>query len=207
MKQQENWGIVEAREAIRQAAYVLAGSGIFHGWQDVQRALKGRYSVDRLTEIFGSPFCRLDINQRCQRARCGSHLDRERTMYPPAARQRQSQPVATWIPPVVDPELPRGGGLAPRLMSLMADGGEWTALQLARQLGTNRNEVYRALRPVLEAGAVQVTRCASTEHRGRAARVLVLADTAGKRNDCARRTWPQADPVVTAAIDAIARLR
>ncbi len=206
MRSITNWDLVEAREAVRQAAFGLARSGAFDGWQDVWRALRGRFDIDQLARIFENPLSQLDIDQRCKRARNPSLVGcRGERQYPQMARD-ESRPVATWIPAPLDCKTRRAPGLAERIVALLADGSECTAVHLAEQLDTSRGEVLRALRPLVNDGLLQVKRCLVGPHGGRGARVFACA---AARLDCDERgmraPWGQADPVVAAAMDAVAR--
>jgi len=201
--------IVEARESIRQAAYELARSGLFGGWQEVWRALRSRFSVDQLTVIFESTLCRLDIDQRCYRARnpeaaagkaIGELPGVMQSMYPQRASARL---------PAVASNTRRSDRLARRIQALLADGSEFTAVELAQRLGMSRNEILIAARAMLADGTLQVARYVAHEHGGRGARVFASTRTTASRREAATpyAPWPAADPVVTGAFDAIARHR
>ncbi len=201
--------IVEARESIRQAAYELARSGLFDGWQDVWRALRARFSVERLTEIFESTLCRLDIDQRCYRARNPEAAAAKSAGELPVVTQRTYPPRASVKHLALERNTRRSDRLAKRIRALLADGREFTAVELAQRLGTTRNEVLIAAREMLADGTLQVARYVAHERGGRGARVFVITRTTAGRRDAARPyvPWPEADPVVTGAFDAIARHR
>ncbi|MPW18156.1 hypothetical protein GCT13_14815 [Paraburkholderia sp. CNPSo 3157] len=204
MKRTIDWDIVETRESIRQAAYDLARSGLCDGWQDVWRALRARFSVDQLTAIFENPLCRLDIDQRCFRARNPGEIASELTSDLPVIRQAP-QRTSMKLSALDRGSRRRSDRLAMRIQALLAGGSECTAVQLAEQLGTSRNEVLIAARAMLADGELQVVRYVAAEHGGRGARVF--ACTSASQGDSPRlyASWPEADPVVTGAIDAIAR--
>jgi hypothetical protein len=210
MKRVPDWDILQTRETIRQAAYELARSGVCDGWQDVWRALRARFTVDQLTTIFENPLCRLDVDQRCYRARNPGKHDSGLTACSPLIRRDTSEKSATLLPHAVDRQPQRTERLAGQIKALLTDGGERTAMQIAQQLGTSRNEVLVAVRAMLADGALQVTRHVCASHRGRGARVFACTGTAVREKHEERglyAPWPQADPVVTTAIDAIARHR
>jgi hypothetical protein len=171
MKRTIDWDIVETRESIRQAAYDLARSGLCDGWQDVWRALRARFSVDQLTAIFENLHCRLDIDQRCFRARNPGEAASELTGDLPVIRQTPQK--ASMKLPASDRGTRRSDRLAMRIQALLAGGSECTAVQLAEQLGTSRTEVLIAARAMLADGALQVARYVAAEHGGRGARVFV----------------------------------
>jgi hypothetical protein len=210
MKRVPDWDILQTRETIRQAAYELARGGVCDGWQDVWRALRARFTVDQLTTIFENPLCRLDVDRRCYCARNPGKHDSEPSARSPAIRRDMREKNRTLIPPAVDRQPQRTGRLARRIKALLDDGSERTAMQIAQQLGTSRNEVLVAVRAMLADGALQVTRHVSASHRGRGARVFACAGTAARKKREERglyAPWPQADTVLTTAIDAIARHR
>jgi hypothetical protein len=210
MKRVPDWDVLQIRETIRQAAYELARSGVCDGWQDVWRALRARFTVAQLTTIFENPLCRLDVDQRCYCARNPGKDDSALTARLPVIRRDMCEKNGTSIPTAVHRQPQRAGRLAGQIRALLADGSERTAMQIAQQLGTSRNEVLVAVRAMLADGALQVTRHVCASHRGRGARVFACAGTAArKKHDEGGlyAPWPQADPVVTTAIDAIARHR
>ncbi|HWT38766.1 MAG TPA: hypothetical protein VN289_20940, partial [Paraburkholderia sp.] len=127
--------IVEARESIRQAAYELARSGLFDGWQDVWRALRARFSVERLAEIFESAICRLDIDQRCYRARNPEAAARNRPGELPVLTQGAYSQRASVKHLAPERNSRKSDRLARRIHALLADGSEFTAVELAQRLG------------------------------------------------------------------------
>jgi predicted ArsR family transcriptional regulator len=90
---------------------------------------------------------------------------------------------------------------------LLADGSEGTAVELAERLGTSRNEILIAARKMLADGTLQVARYVAASRGGRGARVFVCASASQAAVFGSHALWPEADPVVTGAFDAIARLR
>ncbi|MGT2471806.1 hypothetical protein [Paraburkholderia terrae] len=211
MKGELELDIVEGHEAIRQAAFALACSGVCDGWQAVWHALHTRFSADQLTAIFDSPFCRLDLDLRCDHARRPARVvDCQVTAYPHVIRRNGLQAPVTWTQPVVRPKSRPGGLLGERIRALLIDGRARTALELAQELDANRNEVLRALRPLLTEETVEVTRFIVGSCGGRAARAFTCAGMATSQHNGDARShaaWPHADPVVISAIDAIARNR
>ena len=210
MRRARDWEVVEVREAVRLAAYELARSGVCERWQDVWRVLRAHFSVVQLTSIFDNPLCQLDINQRCRRARSPVKPDSEATMPEPAIGRNGFHQIARSKPPIFDREMQRPGRLAERIQALLADGRECTAIQLAEQLGTSRHEVLVTVRSMLADGVLQVTRRLAAKRGGRGARVFAHAGMATRQMHDELGSpgpWPVADPVVTAAIDAIARHR
>lgn len=211
MKEEFELDIVEGREAIRQAAFALAGSGVCDGWQAVWHALHTRFSADQLTAIFDSPFCRLDLDLRCDHARRSARVvDCQVSSYPHVIRRNGSQPPLTRTQSVARSKSRPGGLLGKRIQALLVDGRARTALELAQELDASRNEVLRALRPLLTEETVEVTQFVVGSCGGRAARAFTCAGKATSQHNSDTRshaTWPHADPVVTSAIDAIARDR
>ena len=209
MKRTINWDLIETLDSIRQAAYDLARSGLCDGWQDVWRALRTRFSLDQLTVIFENPLCRLDIDQRCYRARNPGKVARDVQSDLDAIRQRASALVISTKPPASDGHKRRSDRMASRIQTVLADGSECTAVELAERLGTSRNEILIAAREMLADGTLQVARYVASSCGGRGARVFVRTGATAPQGDAPglHATWPQADSVVTEAFDAIARPR
>ncbi|MBB5468550.1 hypothetical protein HDG32_004680 [Paraburkholderia sp. CI2] len=61
------------REAARRAAYSLADSGKYAGWQEIEKALRARYGVLDAHQLLGNPVVRANIDQRCVAARPKPH--------------------------------------------------------------------------------------------------------------------------------------
>ncbi|MEM5340180.1 hypothetical protein [Paraburkholderia azotifigens] len=209
MKRSINWDLIETRESIRESAYDLASSRLCNGWQDVWRALRARYSLDQLAVIFENPLFRLDIDQRCYLARNPPTVARDVQRGPGAVGQRASSTVTCSNPGALVERNPRSERLARRMQTLLADGGECTAVELAERLGTSRNEVLIAAREMLSDGTLRIARYIASSRGGRGARVFVLTGAAAHRGHSAvaHSTWPKADPVVVHAFDAIVRCR
>ncbi|BCG05078.1 hypothetical protein PPGU19_096460 (plasmid) [Paraburkholderia sp. PGU19] len=101
-------------------------------------------------------------------------------------------------------------GLLPqRIVALLADGSELTAIELAERLDKSRNDVLIAKRGMLADDTLQVTRYIASAHGGRGARVFACTNTPAARSETPESftSWPPADPVLTTAIHAIVRLR
>lgn len=173
MKRSINWDLIETRESIRQSAYDLARSGLCDAWQDVWRALRARFSVDQLAVIFDNPLCRLDIDQRCYRARNPGKVAREVQTDLDAIRQRAAPMVLSTKPAGLNGQKRRSERLASRIETLLADGSQCTAVELAERLGTSRNEILIAARDMLADGTLQVARYVASSRGGRGARVFV----------------------------------
>jgi len=214
MKANDGVNPVECREVIRKRAFELADSGIFDDCEAVKRVLNARFHDAHLHQIFSSPFCRMDIDQRCQAARTRaddnakhitSHLA-ERAMPAssrPLASSRRQRPRA----PATRRE---SAALTGAIAGLLADGREMTAMQMAQQVDAGQREVQRALREMLAGQEVRVVRRTPRCAGGRPARIFALAvpdtggaDTAAGLPSC----WPKADLVVLRAMDAFARHR
>ena len=208
MKRTINWDLIETRDSIRQSAYDLARGGLCDGWQEVWRALRSRFSLHQLTVIFDNPLCRLDIDQRCYRARNPGKVARDVQSDLDAIRQRASPLVISTKPPASDGHKRRSDRMASRIQMVLADGSECTAVELAERLGTSRNEILIAARKMLADGTLQVARYVASG-RGRGARVFVRTGATAPQGDVPglHSTWPQADSVVKEAFDAIARPR
>ncbi|ACC74946.1 hypothetical protein PPMP20_00555 [Paraburkholderia phymatum] len=209
MKRSINWDLIETRESIRQSAYDLARSGLCDAWQDVWRALRARFSVDQLAVIFDNPLCRLDIDQRCYRARNPGKVAREVQTDLDAIRQRAAPMVLSTKPAGLNGQKRRSERLASRIETLLADGSQCTAVELAERLGTSRNEILIAARDMLADGTLQVARYVASSRGGRGARVFVRTGASAPKDHAPglHSTWPQADSVVADAFDAIARCR
>ena len=207
MKRANGWDKVEAREAIRQAAYELSGSGVCERWQDVWHALRGRFEDEQLTTIFDNPLCRLDIEQRCYRARYPGRtegvLPTDMPVIAPHVEKKDGVPSSL----AVDRKTQKTGRLAARILDVLTDGNERTAMELAQRLGVSRNEVFKAVRVLLADGTIDVTKYATAKYGGRGARVFACAaGTAGQKAMeypiCG--SLPLTDPLAI-ALDRIAR--
>ena len=210
MKGELDLEIIEGREATRQAAFALARSGMFDGWQAIRRALHTRFSADQLSAIFDSPFSRLDLDLRCDQARSPARIvDDQVTSHPEVIPRNGYQPPPTWTQPVVRPKTRPGGLLGERIRALLVDGRARTALELAQELDANRNEVLKALRPLLTEETVKLTPFVVGSCGGRAARAFTCAGMATSQHNAdakAHASWPHADSVIRSAIDAIVRM-
>jgi hypothetical protein len=199
---------VEGREAIRQAAYELSRSGVCASWEEVWRALRTRFDVDQLAKFFENPLCRLDIDQRCYRARNpGRDAEGGSTDASDIRREVAQQRGATRVQ-IVEREMRKPCRLAARILEVLEDGSERTALELAQRLRVSRNDVFIAVRVMLANEALMVTGHTTAKHGGRGARVFACAaTTAGQKNgkSVTYPHWPLAEPVVETAFDAIAR--
>ncbi|WP_321926382.1 hypothetical protein [Paraburkholderia guartelaensis] len=223
MKANDGVNAVECREVIRKRAFELADSGIFDDCEAVKRVLYARFLDAHLHQIFSSPFCRMDIDQRCQAARTGGALNggahaggdnakpimsrlAERTV-PTASRPLASGPRQQPRSPVTRSE---SAALTGAIAGLLADGREMTAMQMAQQVDAGQREVQRALREMLAGQEVRVVRRTPRCAGGRPARIFALAvpetggaDAATSLPSC----WPKADLVVLRAMDAFSRHR
>lgn len=209
MKRSINWDLMETRQSIRKGAYDLACSGLCDGWQDVWRALRARFSLDQLAVIFENPLCRLDIDERCYRARNSGTVAQDVQRGLDGVGQRASLAVTSSNPAALIERNRRCKRLASRIETVLADGSECTAVELAERLGTSRNEVLIAAREMLCDGTLQIARHIASSHGGRGARVFVLTGVNARRGHrtAAHSTWPTVDPVVAHAFDAIVRCR
>ena len=221
MKESDGINSTECREIIRRRAFELADSGIFDDWEAIRRALCSRFHDAHLHEIFASPFCRIDIDQRCRTARTsGSRAsaspegngNRESVKPHLAVRAKRvpSRPMDTRRQRrrSVPAEHSQSQGLAGAIAALLGGDRELTAPQMAQELGAGQREVQRALRELLANHEVRIARRTPRSAGGRPARIFALglgvdgdADIAASAASC----WPKADPVVLRAMDAIAR--
>jgi hypothetical protein len=219
MKVTEGMNSTECREVIRQRAFELADSGIFDDWEAIRRALCSRFHVAHLHQIFSSPFCRMDIDQRCRTARTSSSLD---SATPVANDNRESvKPhLADRAIPASSPPMASCGrrrhlaparriesqGLVGAIAALLDDGRELTAIQVAEELGAARREVQRAFREMLADDKVHVARRAPRSICGRPVRIFASGPiTGGDAATSATSCWPGVDPVVLRVMDALAR--
>lgn len=209
MKRSINWDPIETRDSIRQSAYDLARSGLCDGWQDVWRALRVRFGIDQLAAIFENPLSRLDIDQRCYRARNPGRAERDGETHLGAIRQKASPPLGSTRPPASNEHKRKSDRVTSRIQAVLADGSGCTAVELAERLGTSRNEILIAVREMLADGTLQVARYVASGRGGRGARVFVRTGATAPQGDAlgSHAPWPQADPVITEAFDAIARPR
>jgi hypothetical protein len=75
MKREPDWDmLLTSQEIIRKAAFALAYSGLFDGWQAVWEAMQVRFGVEQLSAVFDSPFFRLDLDRRCEQGRSQSRV-------------------------------------------------------------------------------------------------------------------------------------
>ena len=221
MKESDGINSTECRENIRLRAFELAESGIFDDWEAIRRALCSRFHDTHLHEIFASPFCRIDIDQRCRTARTSGaragaspagngNRENNKPHLAVRAKRASSRPMGTCGQRRHD--APAGHtepqGLAGAIAALLADDRELTAPQMAQQLGAGQREVQRALRELLASHEVRIARRTPRSSGGRPARIFALglpveggADLATSVASC----WPKADPVVLRAMDAFAR--
>jgi hypothetical protein len=211
MKHALDWDLIETRETIRQAAYDIASSGACDGWQDVWRFLRTTFGVEQLVDIFWNPLCQMDLDQRCSRARSsGKVLPNDEKSDPSEISRKTSLEIATTKHPDSDRQMQTTGRMAKQIHALLADGRECTATEIAEALDASCNKVLIALREMLAAETLQVSRYISVNGSGRRARVFVRTDVAAlkKRDEIGPSTpWPQEDSALTAVIDAIARRR
>jgi hypothetical protein len=209
MKDPKDWDVVETRESIRLAAYDVARSGLVEGWQGVWRALRPRFAVDQLLVVFENPLCRVDIDQRCYRARNPLIGGSEQPDDVPIIRRMSAVQGDRRMQLPEDRKARASGPMPTLILALLAGGNELTALELAERLGKDRNNVLVVVRGMLAAGTLQVTRYIASEHRGRGARVFACMEKPVVHSGIPEpsASWPPADPVLTGAIDAIVRLR
>ncbi|HEY4802699.1 MAG TPA: hypothetical protein VIH96_08775 [Paraburkholderia sp.] len=198
---------IACRDTIREKAFELAESGTFSDWAAVKLALAATSDAGHLQHVFASPFCRLDLDQRCRAARTGGPL-RDIALGStsgadplPGSRQRRRKS----NPARKDAEL---AGLAREIAAVLGDGNARTAAQVAQQLGAEARNVRRALRAMLANGEVHIAGRDARAEGGAAARLFRpgrAADRGGSAADNAARVWPRPDPVVLHAMDAFAR--
>ncbi len=219
MKESDGIDSTECREIIRRRAFELADSGIFDDWEAIRRALCSRFHDAHLHEIFASPFCRIDIDQRCRTARTSgsrasatpegngnregvkAHLAVRAKRVPPRPMDTRRQRRRS-----IPAEHSQSQGLAGAIAALLSGDRELTAPQMAQELGAGQREVQRALRELLANHEVRIARRTPRSAGGRPARIFALgmdgdASVAASAASC----WPKADPVVLRAMDAIAR--
>lgn len=216
MKETEVINSTECREVIRQRAFELADTGIFDDWEAISRVLCSRFQCTHLYQIFSSPFCRMDIDQRCRTAR----RDRLQGVVTPVTAGSSEKIKPHWTHSVSsrraasqgtrqhDDPVTRRPGLAGAIAAALADGSERTAIQLAEQLGAGHREVQRALREMLADDEVHVARRAPRSVCGRPARIFAGGSRTRGGGDGAIHAiscWPKADPVVLRAMDALSR--
>ncbi|MEX3978237.1 hypothetical protein AB4Y45_04530 [Paraburkholderia sp. EG287A] len=221
MKASDGINPIECREIIRQRAFELASSGIFDDCEAVKRVLCACFDAAHLHQIFSSPFCRIDIDQRCQAARTSGALNgdaqsgdgnpkhanphlAERAV-PTSSRPLAGCPRQRPPAPVTRSEL---ATLTGAISGLLADGKELTAMQMAQQLDAGERKVRRALREMLASWEVRVVRRTPRCPSRRPARIFALADRAEGGAAVAAglpSCWPKVDPVVLRAMDAFVR--
>ncbi|MBN3752209.1 hypothetical protein G3N95_04605 [Paraburkholderia sp. Tr-20389] len=204
MKRALAWDEVEARQAIRLAAYDLSRSGMCEGWRDVCRVLRVRFDAEQLAMMFENPLSRLDIDQRCYRARNPGSADNALPADTSLIGRGAEKPRWARKHRAADRETQEGGHLAARILEVLGGDSERTAMELAEGLGVRRNEVFIAVRRMLADGDLQITRYVAAKRGGRGARVFALAAGIARRKDDEHLAhmplWP-ADPVVATALD------
>jgi hypothetical protein len=221
MKANDGVSPIECREIIRRRAFELAESGIFEDCEAVKRVLCARFDVAHLHQIFSSPFCRVDIDQRCQAARTSGALNGEANAGDGNPKHSKPHLAQRAIPassrrlagcsrqrpraPVTHSELT---ALTEAISCLLADGKEMTAMQMAQQLDAGQRKVRRALREMLDRQEVRVVRRTPRCPSRRPARIFALAVRAegnaavgASQPSC----WPKVDLVVLRAMDAFVR--
>ena len=177
MKHALDWDLIETRETIRQAAYDIASSGACDGWQDVWRFLRTTFGVEQLVDIFWNPLCQMDLDQRCSRARSsGKVLPNDEKSDPSELKRKTSLEIATMKHTDSDRQMQKAGRMAKQIHTLLADGRECTATEIAQALHASCNKVLIALRAMLDTGTLLVSRCISANGCGRRARVFVRTD-------------------------------
>ncbi|MEM5341334.1 MarR family transcriptional regulator [Paraburkholderia azotifigens] len=201
MKRANGWDKVEAREAIRQAAYELSNSGMCERWQDVWHALRGRFDVEQLTTVFDNPLCQIDIEQRCYRARNPGRAEGELRTDLPVITPRVEEKRDPLDSRAIDWKMRKVGLLAARILDMLSGGIECTAMDLAQRLGVSRNEVFKAVRLLLAEGTLEITKCVAAKRGGRGARVFAraAATTALKDDEfLTQAPWNVVDPLAMA---------
>ncbi|MEX3942391.1 hypothetical protein AB4Y44_23055 [Paraburkholderia sp. BR10937] len=221
MKTNDAVNPIECREVIRQKAFELADSGIFDDCEAVRRVLHKSFHVAHLHQIFSSPFCRMDIDQRCQVARM-SGAPNGRAHAADGNSKHIKPHLAEWA--LLTSSRPLAGcprqrsrapvtrsdstALASAISGLLADGKELTAMQMAQQLDAGQREVRRALREMLASQEVFVARRTPRCPSSRPARIFALAvrvDGSAAVGAGLPSCWPNADLVVLRAMDAFVR--
>lgn len=212
MKRIPDMDMVALRGAIRQAALALADSGVFGEWRAVRDALQGRFSADQLAAIFDSPFCRLDLNQRCHRAQREPRIvkRRETWFFPVTASDGAQRNEKERVLPDCRSKPRTDELLCERIVTVLVDGCPRTATELAQQLGVSLTDVHRTTRMLLTEGRVMVSGLVAGAHAGHMARSFTCVTAVVHRRAEIGSTrlytgWPQADPVLTSAIQAIVR--
>ncbi|MEM5314747.1 hypothetical protein [Paraburkholderia sp. JHI869] len=224
MRTGDNSEIVESHEAIRRRAFELADSGMLEGWEAVRRTLRACFDIENVEHVLGSHFCRLDLDLRCRarrvsgtRAHVGPGRSEDR-----GGIDHEAHPARGVAPATAGSSTgqlrrrreraggrpARSPGLAGDIATLLGDGREFTAIELAQQLGAATRDVQRALRAMLDGGEVRVARRAPRTAGGRTARIFARnPHDAADRNTAsgAASGWQRADPVVLRAMDALAR--
>jgi len=210
----------ECRELIREKAFELADSGVFDDWEGVRKALCLRFEREDVRLVFASLFCRLDLEQRCRVARFfGPGIERrvardgEHTVIQSGGQEGRGlapEKSAERRKPLRSASKGRGGelsALAKDIAGLLANGGNSTAAQLARQLGTGCEEIQGALRTLLSHGEAHVAGRARHSVVGRSARLYAAGpkpETIGV-SDGNAIYWPRADALVVDSMNALVR--
>lgn len=212
---------VQCREAIRQAAFELAGSGVFEGWEAVERVLCRRFNAEQVHLVFASPFCRLDLVRRCHAANrtfpngivgppavgrecLGNQPSPCKSKRVSGAPSNDSRRGHGGRPATIDDNRSR---LAREIAALMADGRERTAAQIAQRLGGVPREVQRALRTMLANDEVHIVGRVPRSAGGRSPRIYAVGPRFGGGAAAANAPsfWPKADPQILRIMDALVR--
>ena len=163
---------IERREFIRATGYRLAASGLFTDWEGIKRALCARFGAQEVLFMFASPFCRLDIDERCREARgMARHI---------AKGDGQTWRVETAVNPSADINSTghfregrtNGPALEREIGALMANGGEWRAKDIAERFDASTRCVAVAFEKMAARGEVHVKRYATRAGRGAPARIF-----------------------------------
>jgi len=214
MTPEPDWDLLESHELIRKAAFALAYSGVFTGWEGVWLTMRIRFSAEQLAATFDSPFFRLDLDRHCDQGRRHARVVDCRGMWSsPAVREDSAQGSQPRMPPENRAKRRPGSTLPGRISAVLDDGRPRTALEIAQQLNIDRNKVTEAMRTLLAERTVRVSGYVAGTHGGRAARAFTsvgmtvihrMAEVGALETGI---RWPEADPVLTSAIQAIVRQR
>ena len=216
MTPEPDWDLLESHELIRKAAFALAYSGVFTGWEGVWLTMRSRFGAEQLAATFDSPFFRLDLDRHCDQGRSHARIVDCRGMWSsPAVQEDSAQGSRTSAPPENREKRPPGrrlGSKLPgRIVAVLDDVRPRTALEIAQQLDVGRNEVTEAMRTLLAERKARVSGYATCAHGGRAPRLFtsdgmtVIHRKAEVWTPGTPGRWPDADPVLTSAIQAIVR--
>ncbi|MEM5341388.1 hypothetical protein [Paraburkholderia azotifigens] len=221
MNRQEEWQLIR-REGVRHAAYEMAESGLFAGWEAITLALGSRFDLADVHAVTDNRFCRCDLDERCMRSRGGAALRSPAgstgSTFPPPVGACGTESLATICSAHAASSSGRGKAstewsrprTAERIGELMANGGKWTVTELAQKLGIRKQNVWMAMTAMQVEGIVHIAGKVACPGGRRWARVFAsgpaVDDEAESRTEAAL-WWPWADPVVVAAIDAMVRCR